>query len=51
VTKAIATVAPAPAKAATASSRFLCADRSATAPTTGSTSTVSSTDTETRYGK
>lgn len=37
--------------AAAASSGFLRADRSATAPTTGSTSTVSSTDSETRYGK
>ncbi len=29
----------------------MCADRSATAPITGSTKTVSSTDSETRYGK
>jgi len=31
--------------------RFLCADRSAIAPMTGSTKTVSSTDSDTRYGK
>ena len=37
--------------AAPASSCFLCGDRSAIAPITGSTNTVRNTDSDTRYGK
>ena len=51
VTNAIAMVAPAPTNAAAASSGFLRGARSAIAPITGSTNTVSSTDSDTRYGK
>ena len=43
-------VSPAPVKANPASSHLRCADRSATAPTSGSTRTDSSTDTAIRYG-
>jgi hypothetical protein len=50
VTKIIAMVAPAPVNAAPPSNRFLCADRSAIAPITGSTNTVRNTDSEIRYG-
>ena len=50
MTNANAIVAPAPVNAAAASSRFLCADRSAIAPITGSTNTVRKTDSEIRYG-
>ena len=50
VRKIIARQAPAETYVNRASRRFLCAERSATAPTTGSTNTVRNTDSETVYG-